>query len=185
MSNSTPLRPTKDATWNLEDWTSWSRHLHKRNKRPSLFEVSQRPKVSPFHWCRPTAADECSAEVDALHDARRRGPKARKSSIELANQLEEWLARLADRGPTLALAYECLSWADALPWLSGWLPAGPWNALLESLCEVAEHAEVGRLPCHLSGLLFAGELPYLLAYSLPELDRCAEFDVPACDSTLR
>ncbi len=89
------------------------------------------------------------------------------------------LGESSDADAELSLAYDCLAWADAIPWLASAIPETTWNELLEAILQVAEQADLGRLDCPLAAQLLTGELPFRLAYGLPEIDACFALSAPA------
>ncbi|HEX5470633.1 MAG TPA: hypothetical protein VFW73_02045, partial [Lacipirellulaceae bacterium] len=140
-------------------WNIWQDHLRTRKKPgPPPFPITQ--SDSPLLWGWPKALDR----------------NAVRASLQSPSMLAECLiGNDSTEAVDLSLALQIVALAYAMPGLARELPAEAWWPLLERLHEVAIQAETKRVdwpadPLDVLGhQLLAGELPFVLAYLLPEV----------------
>ena len=126
--------------------------------------------------------------IDGLHligVERVRGRNSKSSPLATCEAADRWLSMIGSPflepsgDGELRLAYECLAWANELPWLPSALSEATWWNLLGGILQVTEQADFGQVDCPLAAQLLTGELPFLLANSLPEIDACYSLAAPA------
>ena len=168
-----------------DDWSAWVAHLAKR-RRPKPLHRTISSKVDekvrdPLRWCLPAdlPADSRDLLKELSRVVRGKSVAAERLTAKLESRLnasESHDGSSADHDETSA--WEILGWCHAAPRLAEFLPAAPWNQLLDYLQATAQNAFC--LPLEeglLRHQLLAGELPLTLAVLFPELDSCrALFD---------
>lgn len=102
---------------------------------------------------------------------------------EVIKRVSSWLEQSE---MTVAWAWQGLAWLHALPNFAGVLEESAWFAVIDRLRQAArEFAEQDARGNPLLFQLVAVETPLSLAYLFPELEPCAELDVPAMRSLRR
>jgi hypothetical protein len=167
-----------------EGWDAWIDHLRRRREPPALARLLP-GKPHPLLWNLPqdSSGGESAALLTDLwrliSEVKSSGSPRKKVRVprDLDKRVAAWIAESggeaapSESGP-LEQAIASLALAHALPRLAEVLSAPVWWNALVHLVEVAREARPGRFDNPLAPQLQGGELPWTLAYHLPEITFC-------------
>lgn len=171
VTKSISSKARQRTTPSPDDWSAWCDYLRTRRKPRSLDKLIPKLKSSVLTW----PLDDSwhgSLEEKQIRLLERLGRRESSSNAKLLRTLEDWLDASPRRSADPVFGIECIAWCHALPALAQSLPAAPWSQLLENLELIAEEAvglSIGEQP--LTQQLLAGELPFTLGFTFPELSQ--------------
>ena len=150
-------------------WEAWRKHLRARRQR-RLAQLL-RCDDPPLAWSVPHGEPFDSARA-LIKQLARLEQGNRRAASGASTAATEWLARAESAPLTAALALESVAWCWALPHLAEHCDEKLWWRLLNHLVAAVEEP-VDSSDKPLTKQLACGELALTLAYTFPELARCA------------